>query len=106
MHGRLIVYLHASTYNCAGTVFHLFLKTTQEVGVPSRFRSDEGEEKVDVFYFMIMQHEAGHVSHIAGSSTHNHRMERLWHDVYHCECSLFHSLFHCMEAISVLNPAD
>ena len=42
MHGgidgysRLIVYLHASINNCAGTVFHLFLKATQEFGVPSR----------------------------------------------------------------------
>ena len=104
-YSRLIVYLHVSTNNCAGTVFHLFLKATQEFGVSSRVRSDKGGENVDVCYFMIMHRGAGRGSHIAGSSTHNQRIERLWCDIYRV-CSLFHSLFHYMEAIGVLNPAD
>ena len=61
---------------------------------------------MDVCYFMIMHRGAGRGSHIAGSSTHNQRIESLWRDACHCVCSLFHSLFHCMEAIGVLNPAD
>ena len=105
-YSRLIVFLHASTNNCAATVFQLFFKATQVFGVPSRVRSDKGGENVDVCYFMIMHRGAGRGSHIAGSSTHNQRIERLWRDVYRCVCSLFHSLFYYMEAIGVLDPAN
>ena len=73
-YSRLIVFLHASTNNCAATVFQLFFKATQVFGVPSRVRSDKGGENVDVCYFMIMHRGAGRGSHIAGSSTHNQRI--------------------------------
>ena len=54
-YSRLIVYLHASTNNCAGTVFYqpstnLFLKATQEFDVPSHVRSDKNGENVNVCY--------------------------------------------------------
>lgn len=105
-YSRLIVYLHASTNNRADTVFQLFFRATQVFGVPSRVRSDKGGENVDVCYFMIMHRGPSRGSHIAGSSTHNQRIERLWRDVYRCVCSLFHSLFYYMEAIGVFNPSS
>ena len=103
-YSQIIVYLNASTNNCAHTVFNLFWKATQVFGVPSRVRSDKGGENVDVCYFMIMLRGEGRGSHIAGSSVHNQRIERLWRDVYRCVCSLFHSLFYYMETTGILDP--
>ena len=41
-------------------------------------------------------------SHIAGCSTRNQRIERLWRDVYRCVAALIHA----MEAVGVLDPDD
>ena len=45
-------------------------------------------------------------SHLAGSSTRNQRIERLWRDVYRCVASTYHALFHAMESVGVLDPDD
>ena len=64
------------------TVFDLFWKATRQFGIPSRVRSDKGGENYKVCYYMIATQGTGRGSHIAGSLTHNQRIERLWRDVY------------------------
>ena len=112
MHGgidgfsRLIVYLKCSTNNESATVINEFYNATMKYGVPSRVRSDKGGENVLVCHFMISVRGAERGSHIAGCSTRNQRIERLWRDVYRCVASTYHVLFHSMEAVGVLDPEN
>ena len=45
-------------------------------------------------------------SFIAGSSTHNQRIERLWREVYRCICHLFYYTFYAVESSGLLNVED
>ena len=101
---RMIVYLQCTTNNKAESVFAYFWRATREYGVPSRVRSDKGGENVMVCHFMVSQRGVGRGSHIAGPSTHNQRIERLWRDVYRCVASTFHALFYYMEEEQLLDP--
>ena len=103
-YSRLITYLHCATNNKSQTVFNQFWYATRKYGIPSRVRSDKGGENYKVCYFMISTQGTGRGSHIAGSSTHNQRIERLWRDVFRCVCSTYHSLFYSLEAEHLLNP--
>ena len=105
-YSRMIVYLECSTNNRSLTVYRLFRAATEEYGVPSRVRSDKGGENILVCQFMITVQGSGRGSHIAGSSVHNQRIERLWRDVYRCVCSAYHELFYSMEALGILDPVD
>ena len=53
---------------------------------------------------MIAHHGPGRGSHIAGSSVHNQRIERLRRDVYRCVSSTYHELFYGIEATGVIAP--
>ena len=97
------VYLEAST-NRAQTVLSLFLQATRTCGWPSRVRSDQGGEKVDVARAMITCRGIGRSSHIAGSSVHNQRFERLWRDTFRCVCHVYYSLFYQLEESGLLSP--
>ncbi len=77
----MITYLSCSTNNTAITVLHLFRKAILEFGVPSQMRTDTGGENTLVCHFMVSYRGPGRGSHIAGSSMHNQRIERLWRDV-------------------------
>ncbi len=103
-YSRLIVFLNCNTNNRASTVMHEFRKGTEQYGIPSRVRSDKGGENVDVCYFMVAHRGADRTSHIAGSSVHNQRIERLWRDVYRCVCCTYHQVFYEMETLEILNP--
>lgn len=105
-YSRMVVYLKCSTNNRSATVMTEFYEATKRFGVPSRVRSDKGGENVLVCHFMILVQGVGRGSHVAGCSTRNQRIERLWRDVYRCVASTYHELFHSMEAIGVLNPDD
>ena len=73
---------------------------------PVVFRSDKGGENILVCQFMLTIRGTDCGSHIAGSSVHNQRIERLWRDVYRCVCSTYHNLFYLMEATGILDPSD
>ena len=90
-----IVYLQCTTNNKAENVFAYFRKAMREYGIPSCVHSDKGERIYTmVCYFMVSQRRTGRGSHIAGRSTHNQRIERLWHDVYCCVASTYKVLYY------------
>ena len=105
-YSRTVVYLAASTNNQPSTVFKLFTEATSIFGIPSRVRSDKGGENVLVCRFMLTIRGTSRGSHIAGSSVHNQRIERLWRDVYRCVCSTYHDLFYSMETTGLLDPNE
>ena len=103
-YSRMVVYLSCATNNKSETVYDGFRKATEEFGIPSRVRSDKGGENILVCHYMIAYRGPGRGSHIAGSSVHNQRIERLWRDVYRCVSSSYHELFYGMEATGLLDP--
>ena len=103
-YSRMIVYLRCNTNNRAESVFDSFWKATRQYGILSRVRSDKGGENIIVCSFMVSQRGIGRGSHIAGPSTHNQRIERLWRDVYRCVASTYHEVFFYMEEEGMLDP--
>ena len=66
---RMIVYCKCSGDNRATTVYEQFLKATQQFGLPSRVRSDQGGENILVAQRMLECRGVGRASIITGSST-------------------------------------
>ena len=102
---RKIMFLHCSTNNLAGTVLGLFKSAIKDnLGLwPSRIRVDYGVENVLVCDEMVLRQGDGRGSFIAGPSTRNQRIERLWRDVYRCVCHFFYYLFYAMEQTRILD---
>ena len=89
---RKIMFLKCSTNNLAETVLELFkgaIRENHELW-PSRIRVDYGVENVLICDEMVAHWGEGRRSFIAGSSTSNQRIERLWRDVYRCVCHFFY----------------
>ena len=103
-YSRRVVYVRASDNNRASTVFEQFLAATKIYGWPSRVRSDYGGENFEVARAMLLCRGVGRASHIAGSSVHNQRIERLWRDVFTCVGHTYYNLFYKMEDSGLLDP--
>lgn len=105
---RRIMFLKCSNNNKAATVLNLFVCTVENDGGrwPSRIRVDHGVENVDVCEAMVQARGEGRGSFIAGPSTHNQRIERLWRDVFRCVCHLFYYIFYGMEQAGLLHTDD
>ena len=101
---RMITYLHCSTNNRSHTVYELFVHAVECNGCPSCVRSDKGVENGEVCVYMVTTRGTGRHSHIAGSSTHNQRIERMWRDVFRCVLSTFYALFYHLEDQRILDP--
>lgn len=101
---RMITYLHCSTSNKSITVYKLFIKAVRKYGLPSRMRSDQGQENRLTAQHMLEQRGLGRGSFITGRSTHNQRIERLWRDVHRCATQLYYRLFYFLEDRELLNP--
>lgn len=107
---RRIIFLQCSSNNLSNTVLSLFLDAIETDGGlwPSRIRVDKGVENVLVCDAMVEARGEGRGSFIAGPSTHNQRIERLWREVFRCVLHFFYYVFYAMEDAGILfidNPS-
>lgn len=105
-YSRVITYLKCSTDNRASTVYKSFLEAVRKYGLPSRLRSDHGRENIMVAQHILEHRGMGRGSVITGRSTHNQRIERLWHDVHKCATQLYYRLFYHLEDRELLDPLN
>ena len=103
---RLVLFLQCSTNNRASTVYDLFLGAVGQYGLPSRVRTDQGRENVQVARHMLRNRGVNRRSIIVGSSVHNQRIERLWKDSHRCATSFYYRLFYYMEQHDLLDPIN
>ena len=104
-YSRRIIFLHCNTNNLSSTVLSLFESAIERDGGlwPSRIRVDYGVENTAVCDAMLAVRGEGRGSFIAGSSTRNQRIERLWRDVFRCICHVFYYTFYAMEQTGLLD---
>ena len=104
-YSRRIIFLECSSNNLSQTVLSLFLNAIErDRGLwPSRIRVDRGVENVLVCDAMVEARGENRGSFIAGSSTHNQRIERLWREVFRCVLHIFYYVFYAMEDSGILN---
>jgi hypothetical protein len=94
---RNIIYPSAQDNNLSSTVLQLFKLGVERYQLPSRVRGDKGGENVLIAEFMIRQRGVGRASYIAGSATHNTRIERLWRDMRQHTIQSYIELFTSLE---------
>ena len=99
----LITYLQCSTNNRRETVKELFLDAIQSFGLPTRVQTDQDGENVGVWQEMEQRRGPNRGSYLAGTSTHNQRIKRLWRDVFRCVAHIFYYTFQVMEENGLLN---
>ena len=81
----------------------------QQFGVPTRVRGDHGGGNIEVARLMVRERGEGRGNFIAGPSTRNQRIERLWRDVFRCVSFLFYGVFYSLEErgyLNVNNPTE
>ena len=103
-YSRLITYLQCSNNSRSDTVLAAFVGACEVFGVPSRVRSDIGEENIDIWQYMTATRGEHRGSYIAGPSVHNTRIERLWRDVYTAVTTVYVKIFLELEESGALDP--
>lgn len=126
-YSRMVLYLVACDNNRADTVLQAFDEATETYGVPSRVRGDYGKENwgvkmrmevlrgvsytelfmITLYYIEILLISFTGVdrgSFIAGPSTRNQRIERLWVDLQRWCTSRYRRLFLYLETQALLHP--
>ena len=81
----------------------MFRNAAQEFGWPSCVRGDHGGENNHVAALMVAIRGRNRGSFIAGSSTRNERIERLWRKVFRCVAFLFYCIFYALEDAGYLD---
>lgn len=105
---RRVMFLQCSDNNLSETVLLLFMNAIDDIGGlwPSRIRVDKGVENVLVCDAMVEARGQNRGSFIAGPSTHNQRIERLWRDVFRCVAHYFYYVFYAMEDSGILDISN
>jgi len=103
-YSRLITFIKCSTNNKAETMYTAFMKGVQRFGLPSRVRTDQGRENIEVARYMLRHRGCNRSSVLVGSSVHNQRIERLWRDLHRCITGIYYRLFYHLEHCGLLNP--
>lgn len=102
---RMVLYVHCCN-NKAATVLSLFKQAVNEYGLPSRVRTDQGLENVEIAKLMLIERGFDRGSILVGASVHNQRIERLWRDVFMAVSQLYYRLFYHMESAALLDPLN
>ena len=102
---RTIVFLNCASNNRAVTVLQQFQLAVSTFGLPTRIRTDKGGENVDIWRYMLHMHDSP-TAIVAGSSTHNERIECLWRDMYRCVSCHYYELFYALEEDRILDPLN
>ncbi|XP_068697732.1 uncharacterized protein [Montipora foliosa] len=100
---RRVMYLLCTDNNRSETVATLSQSAAEEFGWPSRVRGDHGGENAIVASMMVQVRGRGGSSFIAGSSTRNQRIERLWREIFRCVIFLFYCVFYALEESGCLD---
>jgi len=103
---RLLTYIVSSPDNTKVAGYNAFISGVNNYGWPLRVRGDQGGENYDVCRAMLIMRGIGVGAFIAGKSTHNQRIERLWRDLMASCGRLYYETFHHMEVHGVLDPED
>ena len=87
-YSRSIAFLKCSNNNRSSTVLSEFTAAVDFHGLPSQIRTDLGGENIEVWRYMVEQHNSRRAV-ITGASTHN--------EVYHCVGVLFYETFYLIK---------
>ena len=74
-YSRKVLYLKCANNNKATTVISYFSDAVSVFGLPDKVRSDKGGENADVWRYMLWKKNMDTSCVLAGSSTHNERVE-------------------------------
>ena len=102
---RTIVFLNCVSNNRAETVLQQFHLAVNTFGLPG-IRTDKGGKNVDIIMEVYAHMHDNSTAIVAGSSTHNERIERLWRDMYRCVSCHYYELFYALEEDRILDPLN
>nr|CAH0108038.1 unnamed protein product [Daphnia galeata] len=103
---RKIFCLKVDNNNTAVTVLKHFKEGVDNVGLPSRIRTDKGRENVGIAHYMVILRGSDRSSIITGRSVHNTRIERLWRDTFRIVVFPFYHTFYRLEDRGYLDPSS